>query len=154
MNTTAKRIIGIVAIVAIGALACSFSYQAGSKSATQRAAVQAASAQQAKEVASNFITAITAGRATQALSYGSAFYKTKNTTEDLQAVSDKIATDNVKIVQAELYPGQGDVTGQAIYLASVDNLPKSSVTGTTTGSFVVRLVFEDGIWRVDSMQVS
>lgn len=149
MNTNLKRILGIIAVLALLALVGFFGYQMGAKSANH-----ASSSKQAKEVAASYITAITSGEITRAYGYGSAFYKAKNKPADLQSVADKLASEDIKIANEEFYLGTDGVSGQAIYLALVDNLPRSAKTGSTSGNFVVRLVLENGVWRVDSMQVT
>ena len=147
MNT--RRIIGIIAAVALVLLTGFVGYQLGVRSAEQ-----ASSSKDAKAVAAGFVTALTAGQVSQAYEYGSAFYKSKNTQASIQAVSDKLTTDNVKISDEEFYLGRDSVSGQAFYLALVDNLPESTVTGKTSANFIVKLVFEEGVWRVDSLQVT
>ncbi len=149
MNTSMKRIIGLIAVGVMLALTGLIGYKVGTNN-TQAVA----STNSAKEVAASFVSAMTSGNTTRAYGLGSAFYKAKNKPEDLQAITDKLSADNVKISDEELYFGRDNVEGQAIYLAVVDNLPRSSVSGKTTGNFIVRLVYEGGFWRVDSLQVS
>ncbi len=147
MNT--RRIIGIIAAVALVLLTGFIGYQLGLRSAEQ-----ASSSKDAKAVAAGFVTAMTSGQVSQAYEYGSAFYKSKNTQASIQDVSDKLTADGVKISNEEFYLGRDSVSGQAFYLALVDNLPPSTTTGKTTANFIVKLVFEEGVWRVDSLQVT
>lgn len=147
MNT--RRIVGIVAAVALVLLTGFIGYQIG-----LRGSEKANSSKDAKAIAAGFVTAMTRGQVSQAYELGSAFYKSKNTPESIQAVSEKISTEDVKISNEEFYLGRGSVSGQAFYLALVDNLPPSTTTGKTNANFIVKLVFEDGVWRVDSLQVT
>lgn len=110
------------------------------------------SAKQPKEVAANFVIAITSSELAQAYEYGSAFYKAKNTPASVEKFSDSIRSDDAKISGEELYLGKNDASDKAIYLALVDNLPPSS-TGSTSANFIVRLVNENGGWKVDSLEV-
>lgn len=145
MNT--KRILTIIATVATLALVGFGIYQlTGSRTASDP------SAKQPKEVAAKFVVALTTADLAQAYDYGSAFYKAKNTPASVEKFSDTVRSDDAKISGEELYLGTNDAKDKAIYLALVDNLPPSS-TGSTSGSFIVRLVNEDGGWKVDSLEV-
>lgn len=145
MNT--KRIVIIAATVVVLALAGFGIYKlANSSSKTDLAA------KQPKEVAANFVVAMTTAELAQAYDYGSAFYKAKNTPESVEKFSDTVRSDDAKISGEELYMGTNDASDKAIYLALVDNLPPSS-TGSTSANFIVRLVNEDGGWKVDSLEV-
>jgi len=145
MNT--KRILIILATIITLSLV-GFGIYRFTASNTQSSTV----AKQPKEVAANFVVAMTTAELAQAYDYGSAFYKAKNTPESVEKFSDTIRSDDAKISGEELYLGTNDASDKAIYLALVDNLPPSS-TGSTSANFIVRLVNEDGGWRVDSLEV-
>lgn len=147
MNT--RRIIGIIAAAALVLLTGFIGYQLGLRSVEQTS-----SSNEARSVAAGFVTAITNSQVSQAYDYGSAYYKSKNTQASIQAVSDKLTTENVKISNEEFYLGRDSVAGQGFYLALVENLPPSTTTGKTTANFIVKLIFEEGVWRVDSLQVT
>ncbi len=110
------------------------------------------SVKQPKEVAASFVVAMTTAELAQAYDYGSVSYKSKNTPENVEKFSDTIRSDDAKISSEEFYIGTSDAAKSAIYLATVDNLPPGS-TGSTTGKFIVRLVNENGAWKVDSLEV-
>lgn len=145
MNT--KRILTILATVAVLSLV-GFGIYRFTSSRTE----SDPSANQPKEVAAKFVVAMTTAELAQAYDYGSAFYKAKNTPETVEKFSDTIRSDDAKISGEELYKGVNDASDKAIYLALVDNLPPSS-TGSTSANFIVRLVNEDGGWKVDSLEV-
>jgi hypothetical protein len=145
MNT--KRILIVGATIAILVLAGFGIYRLTTSGAESDPSIS-----QPKEVAAKFVVAMTTSELAQAYDYGSAFYKAKNTPESIEKFSDTIRSDDAKISGEELYKGVNDASDKAIYLALVDNLPPSS-TGITSANFIVRLVNEDGGWKVDSLEV-
>ncbi len=143
-----KRILSVVVGLALVFLVGFVGYQLG-VSNTEKAT----NSKTAKTVAAGFIASLTSGDVAQARAAGSSYYRAQNTVDALQAASDKLASDNIKISEEEIYFGRDTVSGQAIYTAKVDNLPASEKTGSTAGDFVVRMVYEDGFWKVDSLKV-
>ncbi len=113
---------------------------------------KAATTPQPKEAAAEFIVALTNAEAAKAYELGSTFYKSKNSPEDVTKFAESIQSDNVTVSNEELYMGTGDDTNKAIYLAYAENLPPNQA-GSTSGTFVARLVQEDGVWKVDSLEV-
>lgn len=146
MNT--KRIVGIIASLALVVIVGFIAYQLGVKHTKEVYATGAA-----KEVAASYVSSLSSGNIDKAYGLGSAYYKSKNTPTDIQSFSDTLNSNNVKISDEEIYVGRDQASGQAIYLAVVDNLPPSK-TGSTSGKVVVRLVYENNLWRVDSISVS
>ncbi len=98
MNT--KRILIILATVAGFALIGLGIYQFSTVSSKPESA-----ANQPKEVAANFVVAMTTAEIAQAYEYGSAFYKAKNTPESVEKFSDTIRSENAKISTEEVYKG-------------------------------------------------
>ncbi len=105
-----------------------------------------------KDVSSKFIQSITKGDIDGTYAAGSAVYQARNSKDYIKKVSESVKSDTVKIDAEEVYFGSGDNSKEAIYLATANNLPKNSL-GNTFGNFVIRLVQEDGTWKVDSSQV-
>lgn len=143
--STKKTLIIATTVVLLGLLSVGI-YYAATKSTTTTAR------EQPKEVGAAFILALTNAELSKTREFGSSFYKSKNTLDNIEKFSDSVRSDDVKISNEELYLGTGDDRNKAIYLALADGLPPSS-SGSKSGTFVVRLVNEDGLWKVDSLEV-
>lgn len=145
-----RRIIGIIAGIALLALTGYVCYQLGIQS-TQKLA----DSNLAKQSASHYILDMTSGNSSRAYKVGSEFYQAKNTEADIKSLSDTLqADDTVKLSNEEAYFGRDDDSGKAIYTATVENLPISPRTGKTTANVVIRLVYEGGYWKIDSFQLT
>src|SRR5574338_332792 len=104
-----------------------------------------------KSVADNYITALTKGDVDASYKLTSTVFQGRNTKDFVKQISETVRTDNPKFSDVKVFFGSDDQKDQAIYLATVDNLPKSAL-GRTSGNFVVRLVKEGGSWKIDSSQ--
>ena len=146
---TTRRIIAVVSTLALVLLTAFVAYQLGVKNTR---AVE--STNSAQETAASFVNSMAAGQISEAYAYGSELYKANNTPDSVKAFSKSVASDGDKLSEEEVYIGRNKAAGQAIYSAKAENLPPSSTTGSTTGTIVVRMVYENGAWKVDSLEVS
>ena len=147
MNT--KRIIAAIAGIALVAVTGFICYQLGAQS-TQKLTDSTA----AKQLASRFFTDLASGSTSSAYRLGSELYKAKNTESAIKELSDELQSDgDIRLSNEEIYFGRDTESNQARYTAFVDNLPVSPRTGRTSANIVVRLVYEGGIWRIDSLEV-
>lgn len=106
----------------------------------------------AKTAAAEFVDALVAGNVDKTYQLGSTAYQARNTKERVKTIADSLKSENPQVSDEEIFFGKDQATNQAIYLSSVSNLPPNSYN-RTTGNFVIRLVVEDGAWKVDSSQV-
>lgn len=141
MNNTTKWALVAVTAVLIGTVG----FMAGkSKGAGNSAAVQ--------EAAVSFVNALVSGDVDGTYNSASKTYQARNTKEYVQTISETLRSDSPQISNEEVFFGSGDSKNQAIYLNSVGNLPRNDIN-SSEGNFVIRLVKEDGKWKVDSSQV-
>ncbi len=145
---TTRRIIVIVTALTLTLLAVYFGYQFATRNGETTEASTSA-----KLVARDFVTAITQGQDDKVYSLGTERYKAVNTREAIKSFSATVISDNVRILNEAVQYDHSQVSSQAVYSATVDNLPPSR-TGSLRGTFVVRMVYEQGAWRVDSLKVS
>lgn len=143
----AKKIISGVIVLVVVVVTGLVAYNYGSNKMVVRN-----SDQKARKAASSFIEALVKGDVEETYKLGSTSYQAKNTKERVKAISDSLKTDKPQISEEEIFFGQDQASNSAIYLSSVGNLPPNSFD-RTTGNFVIRLVVEDGKWKVDSSQV-
>lgn len=146
-STNKNRIVTIVVSVIVIVVAVFIGYRLGIKKNT----IQDSDAK-AKQAAVGFVGAITKGDVDATYALGSKSYQAKNTKERVKDIADTLKSDNPQIADEEIFFGKDQTTNQAIYLSSINNLPPNSYN-RTTGNFVIRLVVEDGQWKVDSAQV-
>jgi hypothetical protein len=143
----AKRIVGGVIAVVVLVLVGVVSYKYGTKKV-----VVENSDGVAKQAAAEFVDALVKGEVDETYELGSTAYQAKNSKERVKEISDSLKSDKPQVADEEIFFGKDQATNQAIYLSSVSNLPANSY-GRTTGNFVIRLVVQDGTWKVDSSQV-
>lgn len=145
MNTrrVASSAIAIVVVILVGLV--------GYKYGTKKVVIENSDAN-AKQAAVGFVNALVDGDVDKTYSLGSTAYQAKNTKDHVKSVSDTLKSDDPEFSDEEIFFGKDQTTNQALYLASVSNLP-SNAYGRTTGNFVIRLVVQDGAWKVDSSQV-
>jgi uncharacterized protein YxeA len=139
-NNTRWVVIAAVAVV-IGA--------AGFVAGKASTAGNTASVQESAEA---FVSSLVSGDVDATYDQASKAYQARNTKEYVKSVADSLKSDNPVIENEEVFFGSGDQKDQAIYLNTVDNLPRSDIN-STKGNFVIRLVKEGGEWKVDSSQV-
>ncbi len=142
-----KRIVGGVIAVVVLILTGVVSYKYGTKKV-----VVENSDGVAKQAAADFVDALVKGDVDKTYEFGTTAYQAKNTKERVKAISDSLKSDQPQISNEEIFFGKDQATNQAIYLSSVGNLPANTY-GRTTGNFVIRLVVQNGTWKVDSSQV-
>ena len=99
-----------------------------------------------------YINGLTSGSPEKAYELSSEVLKGRNSIEVIREISKTVKSDKAEIVNPELYINSEADSNSAIYFANVKNLPKSAM-GRTEAAFVIRLVKEDGVWKVDSSQV-
>lgn len=138
-NSTRWVVVAVVAVVAAGGFILGKSYAKPSEAAVQ-------------ESANAFVTALISGDVEKTYSSASSSYQARNTKEYVKTVSDTLKADNPIIGNEEVFFGAGTSSNEALYLNSVSNLPRNDIN-SDEGNFVIRLVKEDGKWKVDSSQV-
>lgn len=143
----AKKIISGLVVVILILVTGLVSYGYGTKKV-----VVEDSDTKAKQTAVDFINALVKGNVDNTYTLATTAYQAKNTKERVKAISDSLKSNNPIIADEEIFFGKDQATNKAIYLSSVSNLPQNSYD-RTTGNFVIRLVVEDGAWKVDSSQV-
>jgi hypothetical protein len=142
-----KKIISGLIVVVLLAVTGIASYNYGASKVTVDGSDGKASA-----AASAFIDALVKGDVDQTYDLGTTAYQAKNSKERIKAISTSLKTDKPQISEEEVFFGKDQATNKAIYLSTVGNLPPNSFN-RTTGNFVIRLVVQDGKWKVDSSQV-
>ena len=103
-------------------------------------------------VSTAYISALTSGDADKAYDLSSEVMQGRNKIQSVKEFSDRVKSDKAEIKNPELYIKSDKKANQAIYLATVTNLPKSEM-GRTEANFVIRLIYEDGSWKIDSSQM-
>jgi|GEM_PF-3886252 len=142
-----KRILTAITVAVLIAVTGIVSYRFG----VSKVVVENSDAT-AKKAASSFVDALVKGDIDKTYAYGTTAYQARNTKERIKTISDSLKSDKPQVSDEEIFFGKDQATNQAIYLSSVSNLPPNSYN-RTTGNFVVRLVVQDGTWKVDSSQV-
>ena len=105
-----------------------------------------------KTSANSFVNDLVKGNVDGTYSRGSTNYQAKNTKDYVKTVSDSLKSKNPIIKDEQIFFGTGETKNEALYLNTVENLPRTDVN-STKGSFVIRLIKEGDSWKVDSSQV-
>lgn len=142
-----KKVLGVIIAVVVLVVTGLVAYKYG----TKQGVVENSDAT-AKSAAADFVDALVKGDVDKTYSLGSTAYQARNTKERVKSIADSLKSDSPQVSDEEMFFGKDQATNQAIYLSSVSNLPPNSYN-RTTGNFVIRLVVEDGTWKVDSSQV-
>ena len=142
-----KKVLTAVVLLVVFVVSILVSYQYGTKKN-----VVENSDQSAKTTAVGFVNALVKGDVDATYEFGSTAYQARNTKDRVKTISDSLKSENAQISDEEIFFGKDQATNQAIYLSSVSNLPPNSYN-RTTGNFVIRMVVEEGKWKVDSSQI-
>lgn len=105
-----------------------------------------------QESAEAFVNSLVSGDVDGTYNNASSTYQARNTKEYVRTISETLRADNPEISNEEVFFGTGDSKDEALYLNTVKNLPRTDIN-SDEGNFVIRLVKEDGKWKVDSSQV-
>lgn len=146
MNSSVKK--GIITATVL-ALVFAAGYALRAVTAPGGEQANAKTSSEVSTVSGEFIKAITSGNIDAAYSGATSSYKSRNSRDRVQTLSDTLKTTSPIVVNEEVYAGPAD---KAIYVATINNLPANQF-GRTSGNFVINLVHLSTGWKVDSIQV-
>lgn len=141
MNNRIILIIGVTLLLIAGITG----YFVGKSDSRQTSATDIAT------VSESFIVSLTKGDIDSTYGKISTSFQARNGKGYIEDVAKSVKTDSPNITEQEVFVGSGLTKNDAIYLATVTNLPKQD--DSTSGSFIIRLVNEEGKWKVDSAQI-